>query len=89
MIAVKPRWRRSRLFTRGDAETGQTLSNYMNVVVTNEPFDLSHAALIAEAVLFRTRRRQRVQGNRYPRQLRRLLLFGSGYTGPGQPFGHV
>jgi len=38
------------LFTRGAADAGQTLTNYTNVVVTNEPFDLSHAALIVEAV---------------------------------------
>ena len=37
------------LFTGGEAQ-GQALSNYMNVAVTNEPFELSHAALIAEVV---------------------------------------
>jgi LysM repeat protein len=37
------------LFTGGLAQ-GQALSNYMNVTATNEPFDLSHAALIAVAV---------------------------------------
>lgn len=32
------------------AETGGMLANYMNVVTTNEPFDLSNASLIAEVV---------------------------------------
>jgi hypothetical protein len=38
------------LFTSG-ANASQKISNYMNVVVTNEPFDLSDAALMATAVL--------------------------------------
>jgi hypothetical protein len=37
------------LFNRGSA-AGRDLANYMNAVVTNEPFDLSDAALVAEAV---------------------------------------
>ena len=37
------------IFTTG-SDGGQALRNFMNVAVTNEAFDLSHAALVAEAV---------------------------------------
>jgi hypothetical protein len=39
----------SAIFTTG-SDVGQALRNFMNVVVTNEAFDLSDAALVAEAV---------------------------------------
>jgi LysM repeat protein len=58
--------------------SGQALKNFMNVAVTNEAFDLSHAALVAEAVPVIV-----AAPRRFARSDSLSSYAASYYTGPG------